>query len=97
MSGALAKALETDGETNSAELEGSEEEDLVAPVAPTPGSMDSDDEEGGDAEEGLRPPTQPRVVASEKLAEAVGEGDAGGGLPSVRVMYERVMGLFWGK
>ena len=55
--------------------------------------------------------SQPRVVASQKLAEAIGQGpllvngdaqgdegqEAAGALPSVREMFDRVVGLFWGK
>ena len=63
---------------------------------------------GGEAAPSRR--QQPRVVPSQKLAEAIGQGPilrdgvnegrgqaVGGGLPSVREMFDRVVGLFWGR
>ena len=99
--GVMAAALgreqraEIDGEVgNDSEDEDEEAEKSGILAGALTTSRSSIDVNGGGDRTG-DVPGQPRVVPSQKLAEAI--GDEGAGLPSVRAMFDRVVGLFWGR
>ncbi|KAL9055098.1 MAG: hypothetical protein Q9162_003768 [Coniocarpon cinnabarinum] len=108
MSEALSKAMaRQDTEAGAMEVD-SETEERDTGILSSFNARRAETDRRANTDEEVEPlgRTEPRVVPGQKLAEAVGTGpvlatgdsqSTTGALPSVKVMFDRVVGLFWGR